>query len=92
MKNRVCTPVVPPTVPLDWLRMYGVELANRRCWNEYPRSGEGMVASRLDVFTRTALSRFGVDMEATGHMGRYAEFLDRAAANIELLLGNHPTD
>ena len=86
MKNRICTPVVPPTVPLDWLRMYRVELANRRTWGEYPQIGEWMVSSRLDVFTRTAMSRLGVDVEATEHFGRYVGHMDRALDRLDELL------
>jgi hypothetical protein len=72
--------------------MYRVELANRKCWNEYPQIAEWMVASRLDVFARTALSRLGVDVEATEHLGRYAGYVDQAAANIELLLEDQRTN
>ena len=86
VKNRICTPVVPPTVPLDWLRMYRVELANRRTWGEYPQIGEWMVSSRLDVFTRTAMSRLGVDVEATEHFGRYVGHMDRALDRLDELL------
>jgi len=86
VKNRICTPVVPPTVPLDWLRMYRVELANRRTWGEYPQIGEWMVSSRLDVFTRTAMSRLGADVEATEHVGRYVGHMDRALDRLDELL------
>ena len=91
VKNHICTPVIPPTVPIDWLRMYRVELANRNSWNEFPRIAEWLVESRLDVFTRTALSQMGVDVEATAHLGRYAGYVEQAAANIELLLEDQQT-
>jgi hypothetical protein len=86
VKNRICTPVVPPTVPLDWLRMYRIELANRKCWAENPEINDWMEASRLDIFTRTARSRLGIDVEATEHLGRYLTYVDRAADKIEQLL------
>jgi hypothetical protein len=92
VKNRICTPVVPPTVPLDWLRMYRVELANRKCWSEFPEVGDWMAASRLDIFTRTARSRLGVDVEATEHLGRYLGFVDVAAAKLEHFLDDQPTN
>jgi hypothetical protein len=86
LKNRICTPIVPPTAPLDWLRMYRVELANRKCWGEIPEINAWMEASRLDIFTRTARSRIGVDAEATEHLGRYLNYVDPAANRIEELL------
>ena len=88
VKNRLCTPVVPPTVPLDWLRMYRVELANRKSWSEYPQIDNWMATSRLDIFTRTARTRLGVDLEATEHLGRYLTHVGAAMDNIERLLGN----
>lgn len=84
--NRICTPIAPPTVPLDWLRMYHVELANRKCWNEFPQIGEWLVASRLDFFTRSLRSRLGVDLEATEQLGRYLGFVNQAADNTRTLL------
>jgi hypothetical protein len=86
VKNRICTPVAPPTVPLDWLRMYRVELANRKCWAEHPEINDWMAVSRLDIFTRTARSRLGIDVEATEHLGRYLTYVDQAAGKIEQLL------
>ncbi len=86
LKNRICTPIVPPTVPLDWLRMYRIELANRKCWAENPEINDWMEASRLDIFTRTARSRLGIDVEATEHLGRYLTYVEPAADKIEQLL------
>lgn len=87
-KNRICTPIVPPTVPLDWLRMMRVELANRACWNEHPRIDEWMATCRLDPFTPVARTRVGVDVEATAHLGRYLENLEPARAKLEQLLAD----
>jgi hypothetical protein len=90
LKNRICTPVAPPTVQLDWLRMYRVELANRKCWAEHPEINDWMAVSRLDIFTRTARSRLGIDVEATEHLGRYLTYVDQAADKIERLLNDQP--
>ncbi len=51
VKNRICTPIVPPTVPRDWLRMFQVELANRAELNAHPEIGEWLATARLDPFT-----------------------------------------
>jgi hypothetical protein len=86
LKNRICTPIAPPTVPLDWLRMYRIELANRKSWAEHPEIDDWMARSRLDVFTRTARSRLGIDVVATEHLGRYLTYVDPAAHRIGQLL------
>jgi hypothetical protein len=85
-KNRACTPIVPPTVPLDWLRMLRVELANRSAWTEYPQIDEWLAQSRLDMFTKVARKHLGVDVEATQHVQRYLQHLPLAQANLEQLL------
>jgi hypothetical protein len=66
--------------------MYRVELANRKCWAEHPEINDWMAVSRLDIFTRTARSRLGIDVEATEHLGRYLTYVDQAAGKIEQLL------
>jgi hypothetical protein len=86
LKNRTCAPIVPPTVPLDWLRMYRIELANRKCWVENPEIDDWMAASRLDIFTRTARSRLGIDAEATEHLGRYLSYVEPATRKVGQLL------
>ncbi len=92
VKNRICTPVAPPTVPLDWLRMYRVELANRKCWAEHREVNDWMAGSRLDMFTGTARARLGIDVEATGHLGRYLTYVDQAADRIDQLLDSQLTN
>jgi hypothetical protein len=92
LKNRICTPIVPPTVPPDWLRMFRVELANRGCWNNEPEIGDWMAQSRLDPFTARARARLGVDTEAREHIGRYLSNITPAIAKLdELLAERGPT-
>ncbi len=86
LKNRICRPIAPPTVPRDWLRMLEVELSNRRCWAEYPEIDAWMAGSRLDPFTKTARVRLGVDGEATEHLQRYLINIDPATSKLEELL------
>jgi hypothetical protein len=86
VKNRICTPIVPPTVPLDWLRMYRVELANRRAWSEFPELDDWMASARLDLFAPVARERMGIDIEATQHLGRYLEHTAPAEARLAELL------
>jgi len=86
VKNRICNPIVPPTVPRDWLRMMRVELDNRHCWNDYPEIGDWMAASRLDPFNKRARTLLGVDAEATEHVGRYLANVAPAIAQLDRFL------
>ena len=86
-KNRICTPIAPPTVPLDWLRMIQVELANRQCWSTYPEIEDWLASTRLDPFTKIARARMGVDVEATRHLQRYLRHVGPAATRLDQLRG-----
>lgn len=86
--NQLCAPIVPPTVPLDWLRMFQVELANRTLWATDAGIGDWMCASRLDPVAATIRARVGVDIEATEHLGRYLTNLEAASAKLAQLLAN----
>ena len=85
-KNRICTPIVPPTVPDDWLRMLRVQLGNHLCWNKYPEIGDWMARSRLDLFTATARARLGVDVAATEHFQRYLANIGPAISKLDQFL------
>jgi len=87
-KNRLCTPIVPPTVPLDWLRLFRVELANRASWAADAGIGDWLAASRLDPVAGTMRTRLGVDTEATEHLGRYLVNMGPAAAKLDQLLAD----
>ncbi len=87
-KNRICTPIAAPDVPLDWLRMLRIELANRACWGQYPQIGAWLVASRLDPAAKTIQERLGHDVEATEHIGRYLENFAPAQAKLDVLLAD----
>lgn len=90
-KNRICTPIAPPTVPGDWLRMFRVELGNRACWAEYPEIGEWLAGSRLDPFTRTSREQLGRDSEAAEHLGRYLACVGPAITQLERFLADPTT-
>lgn len=85
-KNRLCTPIVPPSEPLDWLRTLKVELANRACWSADPGLADWLAASRLDPVARSIRTRLGVDLEATEHLGRYLTHMEPAMAKLDELL------
>ena len=88
MKNRICTPIAPPTVPLDWLRMLQTELANRACWTEFPEIDAWLATARLDPFTKNLTRLFGVDAEATAHLSATWRNAAGATTNIGELLAD----
>ena len=85
-KNRICTPIAPPNVPLDWLRMLRIELANRDCWMQYPQIGDWLVESRLDPISKSIRFRLGEDPAAFRHIGRYLQHFKHAQAKLDKLL------
>ncbi len=76
-KNRICRPIVPPTVPLDWLRVIAVELDNRRAGPTIPQLDDWMAGTRLDPFTKTARERIG--RRRRGHR-QFQRYLANAGA------------
>ena len=88
-KNRICTPIAPPNVPLDWLRMLRLELANRDLLGASTRrSGTGWSNSRLDPVARSIRLRLAHDPEAMKHIVRYLENFEPAQAKLDQLLAD----
>jgi hypothetical protein len=85
-KNRLCRPIEPPTMPLDWLRVLAVQLDNRRAIDPYPQLQAWLTGTRLDPFWKTASERIGVDEEATAHFQRYLANAGPARARLDELL------
>ena len=87
-KNRICTPIAPPNVPLDWLRMLRLELANRDLWMKYPQLGDWMANSRLDPVAKSIRFRLNEDPEAMKHIMRYLGNFGPAQAKLDQLLAD----
>lgn len=85
-KNRLCTPIIPPTVPRDWVEMMSVELANRQTWSADPEITAWMANARLDGFTKLISERLGVDADATEQLGRYIQHVEAAREAVRDLL------
>lgn len=49
-KNALCTPVRPPEVPLDWLRMHLLSARNQEQWSRHPQLQAWLRRSRLEAF------------------------------------------
>jgi hypothetical protein len=85
-KNAICTPIAPPDVPGDWLRMMATELANQYRWSRLPDLRAWQRDSRLDPFTGP-IGRMGQgDGAAAAHLERYVRFVGAAARKIPGLL------
>ena len=86
-KNVICSPIAPPTVPRDWLKMMVVELTNRQCWPTHPVIASWMEDARLaGGFTKNFNSLTGDDTEIWGYLQRYLAHVGPAAANAARLL------
>jgi hypothetical protein len=57
-KNAMCQVVPYPSVPLDWLKMWQITLANAAQWAERPKVAKWVTRSRLDAI---AAARRGLD-------------------------------
>jgi hypothetical protein len=87
LKNELCTPIEPPEVPLDYLRMFQLELATRTCWDRHPEVRTWLETCRLDPFSSVAKTQVGVDPDATAHLGRYITNYGPAVEKLDALLG-----
>jgi hypothetical protein len=85
-KNRVCRPIVPPTLPIDWLRMLRVQLDNRQAIAADPELQAWQAGTRLDPFWSTARVRVAEDAEAAAHLQRYLANAGPARARLDELL------
>jgi hypothetical protein len=87
-KNRICSPIGAPNVPLDWLKMLQLELVNRDLWAKYPQLGDWMAESRLDPVARSIRFRLNEDPAAMKHTMRYLENFEPAQAKLDQLLAD----
>ena len=87
-KNVICAPIVPPTAPVDWLKMMVVELANRQCWQTHPAIVSWMEGARLaGGFTKNLNSLTGDDKGIWADLQRYLANVGPATANAQRLIG-----
>jgi hypothetical protein len=87
LKNELCRPIEPPEVPLDYVRMFQLELAQRSQWDRHPEIRSWLETCRLDPFASVAKTRIGVDAEATDHLGRYLSNYGPAVDKLAEFLG-----
>jgi hypothetical protein len=86
VKNQICRPMVPPTLPVDWLRMWAVQLANQMENGKYPQIVEWQAKSRLDPFAGRIAALKGTEMDVMTHLGRYQQHIGPAAKKLQQLI------
>lgn len=85
-KNRLCTPIPSPQVPLDWLRMIRLDLGNRRLWAAEPRLSAWLDGARLNPFSPLVRQLGPADQAENAHRARYALHVDAAVRRAAELL------
>ena len=85
-KNALCTPIVPPTMATDWLRMLAVSMSNRQRWSKHPQFGQWLDASRLNALFH-AVGRIKPDeTEKIALMHRYRQAIKPAVTRLPQLM------
>jgi hypothetical protein len=85
-KNALCTPIVPPTLSTDWLRMLDVSMKNQQRWSRHPGLQKWLAESRLNALFASAL-RLGPDeTEKIALMQRYRQAIKPAVARLPGLI------
>jgi hypothetical protein len=85
-KNALCTPIVPPTLATDWLRMLAVSMKNQQRWSRHPGLPQWLAGSRLNALFNTA-TRIGPDeTEKIALMQRYGRAIKPAVTRLPELI------
>jgi hypothetical protein len=87
-KNALCTPIVPPTLATDWLRMLDVSMKNQQRWSRQPGLQQWLAASRLNALFHPAAR---IQPDETGKialMQRYRQAIKPAVARMSEMMSN----
>jgi hypothetical protein len=87
-KNALCTPIVPPTLATDWMRMLLVSMNNQHLWSKHPGLQQWLAASRLNALFNTATRVRSEDAEKMALMQRYRQAVKPAMARLPGLIAN----
>lgn len=85
-KNALCTPIVPPTLATDWMRMLAVSMENQLKWLQHPDLGKWLSASRLNALFNTVNRIRPDETEKIALMQRYGQALKPAATRLAELI------
>lgn len=85
-KNALCTPMVPPTLATDWLRMLDVSIKNQQRWSRHPRLQQWLAGSRLNSLFHPAGRIQAHETEKIALMQRYQQTVKPAMARLSELI------
>jgi hypothetical protein len=85
-KNALCTPIVPPTLNTDWLRMLEVSMKNQQQWSRHPGLQKWLAESRLNALFNSALRIGPEETEKIALMQRYRQAIKPAVARLPQLV------
>jgi hypothetical protein len=85
-KNALCTPIVPPTLATDWLRMLEVSMKNQQRWSRHPELQQWLAGSRLNALFNTVARIRPDETEKIALMQRYRQAIKPAVARLPDLI------
>ena len=85
-KNALCTPIVPPTLATDWLRMLEVSMKNQQRWSRHPGLQKWLAESRLNAMVSSALRVGPEETEKIALIQRYRQAIKPAVARLPELI------
>ena len=85
-KNALCTPIVPPTLATDWLRMLAVSMNNRQRWSKHPELEQWLTTSRLNALFHAMGRIKPEETEKIALMQRYRQAIKPAMARLPQLM------
>jgi len=85
-KNALCTPIVPPTLATDWLRMLEVSMKTQQRWSRHPQLQQWLAESRLNSMFHSAGRIQAHETEKVAVMQRYRQTIKPAVARLSELI------
>jgi hypothetical protein len=85
-KNALCTPIVPPTLATDWMRMLLVSMNNQHLWSKHPGLQQWLAGSRLNAMFNTVTRVRPDDAEKIALVQRYRQAVKPAMARLPGLI------
>lgn len=85
-KNAMCSPIVPPTLATDWLRMLDVSMKNQLRWMQHPELRKWLGESRLNALFNGLNRIRPEETEKIALIQRYGQALKPAAARLSELI------
>ena len=85
-KNALCTPIVPPTLASDWMRMLAVSMHNLQRWSKHPQLQQWLAESRLNALVNTATRIRPDESEKIALFQRYRQAVKPGVTRLSELM------